>query len=87
MGSSEQWVFAYQNNVFDADNFDKFDGHNHYDTIDGDCFGYKVAHYLQSFVTQVLGKFAGIAFVDIALAMVVTPFAVVQYWMFDQDEG
>ena len=87
MGLPEQWVFAYQNNVFDADNFDKVDGHNHYDMIDGNRFEYTVAHYLQSFVAQVLGKLAGIVVVDIAPAMVVNPFVVVQYWMVDQDEG
>ena len=34
MGLPEQWVFAYQHNVFDADKFHKVDGHNHYDMID-----------------------------------------------------
>jgi len=29
---------------------------------------------------------SGIAVIDVALAMVVKPFAVAQYWMFDQDE-
>ena len=79
MGSPKPWVFAYQHNVFDADNFDKVDGHNHYDMIDGDRFEYTVSHYPQSFVAQVLGKLAGIAVADIALAMVARPFVVVQY--------
>ena len=86
MGLPKQWVFAYQHNVFDADNFDKVDGHNHYDMIDGDRFEYMAAHYPQSFVAHVLGKLVGIAVVDIAPAMVVKPFSVVQYWMFEQDE-
>jgi len=55
--------------------------------IVGNHFEHTVAHYRQSFVAQVLGKPAGIAVVDIVPAMVVGPFAVVQYWMFDQDEG
>ncbi len=79
MGSPEQWVFAYQHNVSDANNFDKFDGHNHYDMIDGDHFEYTAAHYLQSFVAQVLGKLVGIAIVDIAPAMAVRPLVVTQY--------
>ena len=53
----------------------------------GNRFEYTATHYLQSFVAQVLGKLAGIAVVDIAPAMVVRPFAVVQCWMFNQDEG
>lgn len=87
MGSPKKWVFAYQHNVFDADNFDKVDGHNHYDMIDGNHFEYTAVHYLQRFVAQFLGKLARILVVDIAPAMVVKPFSVVQYWMFDQDEG
>ena len=83
----EQWVFAYQHNAFDADKFGKVDGHNHYDMIDVDRFEYTVAHYLQIFVAQILGKLVGIAVVDIAPTMVVKPFTVVQYWLFDQDEG
>ena len=87
MGFTKQWVFAYQHNAFDADNFDKVDGHNHYNMIVGNHFEYITAHYLQSFVAQVLGKLARIAVVDIIPAMAVRPFVVVQYWMFDQDEG
>ena len=87
MGSPEQWVFAYQHNVFDANNFDKVDGHNHYNMIVGNHFEYTATHYLQSFVAQVLGKLVGIAVVDVAPAMVVKPFVVAQYWMLDQDEG
>jgi len=79
MGLPEQWVFVYHHNVFDVDNFDKVDGNNHYDMIDGDRFECTTAHYLQSFVAQVLGKLAGIVVVDIAPAMVVKPLAVVQY--------
>ena len=86
MGSPEPWVFAYQHNVFDADKFDKVDGRNHYNMIVGNSFEYRAAHYLQSFVAQVLGKLARIAVVDIAPAMAVRPFFVAQYWMFDQDE-
>ena len=87
MGSPEQWVFAYLHNVFDVDNFDKVDGHNHYDMIDGDRFEYTVAHYMQSFVSQVLCKLVGITVVDIAPAMVLKPFVVAQYWILNQDEG
>ena len=87
MGSPEQWVFAYQHNVFDADNFDKVDVHNHYNMIVGNRSEHTVAHYLQSFVAQVLDKITGIVVVDIVPAMVVGPFDVVQYWIFDQDEG
>jgi len=87
MGLPEKWVFAYQRNVFDVYNFDKVDGHNNYDMIDGDRFEYTDAHYPQSFVAKVLGKLAGIVVVDIVPAMAMKPFSVVQYWMFDQDEG
>ena len=87
MVSSELWVFAYQHNAFDADNFGKVDGHNHYEMIDVDHFEHTDTHYLQRFVTQILGKLVGIAVIDIAPAMVVKPFVVVQYWLFDQDEG
>ena len=87
MGSPEQWVFAYQHNVFDADNFDKVAGHNQFGMIDDKHFEYTAAHYLQSFVAQVLSKLARIAVVDVALATIVKPFFVAQYWMFDQDEG
>jgi len=83
----EQLVFAYQHNAFDAGNFGKVDGHKHYRMVDFDHFEYLVAHYLQRFVAQILGKLVGIAVVDIAPAMVVKPCAVVQYWLFDQDEG
>ena len=55
--------------------------------IVGNHFEYTAAHYPQSFVAQVLGKLAGIMVVDIAPAMVVKPCAVVQYLLFDQDEG
>lgn len=87
MGLPEQWVFAYQHNVFDANNLDKVNGHNHYDMIGGNDFEYTAAYYSQSFVAQVLGKLARIAVVDITPTMVVKPFSIVQYWMFDQDEG
>lgn len=87
MGLPKQQVFAYLHNVSDVDNFDKVDANNHYNMIVGNRFENTVAHYLQSFVAQVLGKLAGIMVVDIVLAMVVGPFFVVQYWMFDQDEG
>jgi len=79
MGLLEQWVFAYQHNAFDADNFGKVDGHNHYEMIDVYQFKYMATHYLQRFVAETLGKLVGIAIVDIAPAMVVKPFAVVQY--------
>ena len=79
MGLPEQLVFAYQHNAFDADNFGKVDGHNHNDMIDVDHFEYTAAHYLQSFVAQILGKLVGIAVVGIVLATVVKPFVVVQY--------
>jgi len=55
--------------------------------VDVDCFEYVATHYLQRFGAQILGKLVGIAVVDIASAMVVRPFVVVQYWLFDQDEG
>ena len=87
MGLPEQWVFAYQHNAFDADNFGKVDGHNHYDMIDVERFEYTAAHYLQRFVAQILSKIVGIAVVGIEPAMVLKPFSVVRYWLFDQDEG
>ena len=87
MGLPEQWVFAYQHNAFDVDNFDKVVGHNQFETIGYNRFEYIAAHYLQSFAAQVLGKLVGIAVVDIAPSMVVKPFVVAQYWTVDQDEG
>ena len=87
MGLPEQLVFAYQHNAFDSGNFGKVDGHNHSRVVDFDRFEYTTAHYLQRFVAQTLGKLVGIAVVDIALAMVVKPCVVVQYWLFDQDDG
>ena len=54
--------------------------------IDVNCFEYTATHYLQIFVAQILGKLVGITVVDIAPAMVVKPFSVVQYQLFDQDE-
>ena len=86
MESPEQWVFAYRHNVFDAGNFDKVDGHNHYSMVVDNRFGNAVAHYLQRLVAQVLNMIAGIAVVEIEPALVVGPFFVVQYWMIDQDE-
>ena len=74
MESPEQWAFAYQHN---AGNFDKIDVHNHYNMV---------AHYLQRLVAQVIDMIAGMAVVEIEPALVVGPFAVVQYWMIDQDE-
>ena len=79
MGLPEQWVFAYQHSAFDADNFGKVDGHNHFDVIYGDCFEYKATHSLQIFVAQVLGKLVGIAVVGIAPATVAKPCVVAQY--------
>ena len=73
MESLEQLVFAYQHNEFDVGNFGKVDGHNHYDKVD------TAAHYLQRLVVHILGKLIGIAVVGIAPAMVVKPWAVVQY--------
>ena len=55
--------------------------------IVGNRFEYTAAHYSQRFVVQILGKLDGIAVVDIALAMVVKPSNVIQYWLFDRDEG
>lgn len=83
MGLLEQWVFAYQHNVFDDDNFDKIVGNNHFGIIDDSCFEYTIAHYLQIFVAQVLGKLVGIMVVDVAPAMVIKSFTVAQYWLFD----
>jgi len=60
MESPEQWVFAYQHNVFDAGNLDNVDGHNHYSMVVDNCFGNAVAHYLQRLVAQVLDMIAGI---------------------------
>ena len=77
MESSEQWVFAYQHNVFDAGNFDKVDGHNHYNMVVDYRFGNAIAHYLQRLVAQVLDMIAGMAVVEIELALVVGPFDVV----------
>ena len=74
MESPEQWAFAYQNN---AGNFDKVDGHNHYNMV---------AHYLQRLVAQVLDMIAGMGVDEFEPALVVGPFSVVQYWMIDQDE-
>ena len=85
MGSPEQWVFAYQHNVSNAGNFDKVVGHNHYSMVVDKRFENVIVHYLKSLVSQVLGKFVGIAVVDIVPAMVVGPFAIAQYWMIDQD--
>jgi len=79
MESPKQWVFVYHHNVFDASNLDKVDGHNHYSMVVDNCFGNAVAHYLQRLVAQVLDMIAGIAVVEIELAMVVGPFVVVQY--------
>jgi len=79
MESPEQWVFAYQHNVFDAGNLDKVDGHNHYSMVVDNRFGNAVAHYLQRLVAQVLDMIAGIAVVEIEPGMVVGPFVVVQY--------
>ena len=76
IGSLEQWVFAYQHNVSDADNFDKVDGHKHYSMVVDNHFENVVFHYLQSLVARVLGRFARIAVVGIVPAMVVGPFAV-----------
>ena len=87
MESPEQLVFAYQHNAFDVDNFDRVEGHNHGRMVDFDHFEYTAAHYSQRFVAQSLGKLVGIAAIDIALAMVVKPCVVVQYQLFDQDEG
>ena len=87
MGSPEQLVFAYQHNAFDAGNFGKVDGHKHCRMVDFDRFEYTAAHYLQRFVAQSPGKLVGIVVVDITPAMVVRPCAVVQYWLFAQDEG
>ena len=87
MGLPEQLVFTYQHNAFDADNFDKVVWHNQFETIGYNRCEHTAAHYLQSFVAQVLGKLVGIAVVDVAPAMVVKPFAIAQYWTFDQDEG
>jgi len=86
MESPEQWVFAYQHNVFDAGNLDKVDGCNHNNMVVDNFFGNAVAHYLQRLVAQVLDMIAGIAVVEIEPSMVVGPFAVVQYWTIDQDE-
>ena len=87
MGLPEQWVFAYQHSAFDADKFDKFDGHNHYEMVDVDRFEYTTAHCFQRLGAQILGKIVGIVVVDIAPAMVVRPCDVAQCWLFDQDEG
>ena len=86
MESLEQWVFAYQHNVFDVGNFDKVDGHNHYNMVVDNPFGNAVAHYLQRLVVEVLDMIAGMAVVEIEPALVVGPFDVVQYWMIDQDD-
>jgi hypothetical protein len=86
MESLEQWIFAYQHNVFDAGNLDKVDGHNHYSMVVDNCFGNVIAHYLQRLVAQVLDMIAGKEGVEIEAALVVGPFAVDQYRMIDQDE-
>ena len=83
-------VFCVSKNISfftDDGNFDKVVGHNQFGMIDDNHFEYTAAHYLQSFIAQVLGTLAGIAVVDVAPAMVVKPFDVAQYLMFDQDEG
>ncbi len=85
MGSPEQWVFAYQHNVSNVDNFDKVVGHNQYSVVVDNHFENAVVHYLQSLVAKVLGTFAGITVVGIVPAMVVGPFYVSQYWKIDQD--
>lgn len=51
--------------------------------IVGNCFEYTTARYPQSFVAQVLNMLTRIMVVDIASAMVVKTFVVVQYWIFD----
>ena len=73
MGLPEQLVFAYQHNAFDASNFGKVDGHDHYDMVDVDCFECTTTHYLQRLVAQILCKLVGIVVVGIAPAMVVKP--------------
>ena len=55
--------------------------------VDIDHFEYTATCYLKRLGAQILGKLVGIVVVDIAPAMVVKPFAVVQYWLFDQDVG
>ena len=55
--------------------------------VDFDHFEYTTVHYLQRVVARILGKLVGIVVVDIAPAMVAKPCVVVQYWLFDQDEG
>ena len=86
MESPEQWVFAYQHNVFDAGNFDKVDGHNHYSMVVDNRFGNVIAHYLQRLVAQVLDMIARMGVDEFEPALVVEPFSVDQYWMIDQDE-
>ena len=75
----EQLVFAYQHNAFDAGNFGKVDGHDHYDMIGIDRFEFMASHYLKRLVAWILGKLVGIAVVGIALAMVMKSWVVVQY--------
>jgi len=86
MESPEQWVFTYQHKAFDVGNFDKVDGHNHYNMVVDNRFGNAVAHYLQRLVAQVLDMIAGITVVEIEPTLVVGPFAIVQYRIIDQDE-
>ena len=86
MESLEQQVFAYQHNVFDAGNFDKVDGNNHYNMVVDNRFGNAISHYLQRLVAQVLDMIAGMGVVEFEPALVVEPFVVDQYWMINQDE-
>ena len=79
MESPKQWVFAYQHNVFDVGNFDKVDGHNHYNMVVGNRFVNAIAHYLQRLVAQVLDMISGMGVDEFEPALVVGPVAVVQY--------
>ena len=79
MGLSEQLVFAYRHNAFDAGNFGKVGGHDHCKMVYFDRFEYTVVHYLQIFVAQNLVILVGIAVVGIVLAMVVKPCAIDRY--------
>lgn len=56
MESPEQYVFAYQHNVFVAGKFDKVVGHNQYSVVVYNWFENMAIHNLQSLVSQVLGR-------------------------------
>ena len=79
MESPEQLVFAYRHNAIDADMIDTVDGLLHYRVVGFDRIVGTVVHCSQKSAARYLGTLAGIAVVDTAPTMVVTPWVVVLY--------